>query len=537
MRNRAWICGAAALVLGSGAAAEDRTINGSGNNAANPAWGSVGSLLAREASGCHYTDGVAEMINWRTGAREISNAIGVQTAPQTNTRRLTSMWWQWGQFVDHDLDLMATGGEFADIAVPAGDPWFDPGNTGTQTIPFARSVGSGSPRQHANQITHWQDASSVYGSDTPRARELRELSGGRMKTSAGDLLPFNTHGFNNADAPEREDLYLTGDIRANEVIGLTAMHTLFVREHNRLADGIAAANPGWGDEQIYQRARKIVGAEVQAITYNEFLPSMLGAVPSYAGYDAGVDPSISNAFANAGYRFGHTMLNAQYLMLNEDGSTHPFGNVALRDAFFDPDPVFQQTGIDPVFRGLAAQEANDVDTQVVDDVRNMLFGPPGSGGLDLMSLNIQRGRDHGLADYNTMRTDFGLARVGDWSDITSDPTLAARLEVLYGTVDDIDPWVGLMSEDHAPGAGVGETLRAVLLDQFTRLRDADRFFYLNDPELASLVPDIQSTTLSDIILRNTGILSLPSNVFVIPAPGSGVLAVVGCVFAVRRRRG
>jgi len=537
MTSRAWICGAVALALGSGAAGEDRSVNGSGNNTDHPSWGSVGSLLVRENSGCHYMDGDAMMIDWRRSPREISNAIGVQTAPQTNTRHLTSMWWQWGQFVDHDLDLTVTGAESADIPVPAGDPWFDPGNTGTKTIPFARTAGEGTPRQQANQITHWLDASSVYGSNTPRALELRELSGGRMKTSAGDLLPFNVNGFDNQDAPDREDLYLAGDIRANEVIGLTAMHTLFVREHNHQADRIAADNPGWSDEQVYQRARKIVGGEIQAITYNEFLPSMLGSIPSYTGYDAGTDPSISNAFATAGYRLGHTMLNSEYLMLDEDGSTNAYGNVALRDAFFDPDPVFQQTGIDPVFRGLAAQEANNVDTQVIDDVRNFMFGAPGAGGLDLLSMNIQRGRDHGLGDYNTVRADFGLAPVSDWSELTSDTGLAAQLGTLYGDINDIDAWVGLMSEDHAPGAGVGETLRAILLDQFTRLRDGDRFFYLNDSELATLVPELESTTLSDIILRNTGIGSLPSNVFVIPAPGSGVLAVVGCVFAARRRRG
>ena len=69
-------------------------------------------------------------------------------------------------------------------------------------------------------------------------------------------------------------------------------------------------------------------------------------------------------------------------------------------------------GIAPVLRGLAAQVQQSVDTQIVPDVRNFLFGPPGAGGLDLASLNIQRGRDHGLSDYNSMREASGQ-EIGD----------------------------------------------------------------------------------------------------------------------------
>ena len=93
-------------------------------------------------------------------------------------------------------------------------------------------------------------------------------------------------------------LYCKGDIRANEQIGLIAMHTLFVREHNRLADLISSHYPDTDDEQIYQLARKIVSAEIQAITYKEFLPALLGPyapdLGSYTGYDASVDPTLAN---------------------------------------------------------------------------------------------------------------------------------------------------------------------------------------------------------------------------------------------------
>lgn len=532
-----------AVVLSAGlaftaGAQEYRTFDGTGNNLLNPNMGSVGSLLLREASGATYSDGLGSMMS-RPSPREISNTFGTQSAPVGNHMDLSSMFWQWGQFIDHDFALVATSTEAANIAVPAGDPWFDPFNTGTATIHFNRSLcidGINSPRQHANEITHYIDGSMVYGSDDLRATTLRELSGGRLLMTNDGFMPKNTFGLPNGnEGPHPDtDMFLAGDIRANEQVGLTAMHTLFVREHNRWADTLSAQNPGWSDETVYQTARKIVGAEIQKITYEDWLPSMTGTTLSaYTGYDDSVDPSMSSAFSTAAYRFGHTMLNAELLMTGPQGQDH--GSFNMHESFFNPDAITPAGTIDDMFRGLAWQEANEIDTQIIDDVRNMLFGPPGSGGLDLLSLNLQRGRDHGIADYNTMREDFGLPAASDFSDITSDATLAASLEATYGDIDNIDAWIGLMSEDHVPGAAIGETLMAIFTDQFSRLRDGDRFFYLNDADLLPYLSEIENTSLADIIAFNSG-AELSGNVFVVPAPASVALIGLAGLSATRRRR-
>ncbi|MEM1331608.1 MAG: peroxidase family protein [Planctomycetota bacterium] len=525
----------------AGETTEYRSIDGTGNNLSNYYWGSAGALLRRDSVGM-YSDGVGEMMS-RTSARSISNAVGTQTAAtDTNSRNLSAMWWQWGQFIDHDFAQVHGGTESASISVPMGDASFDPYFTGVAEISFTRSaftLPEDDCRQHANEITSFVDASAVYGSDTARASALRSGVGGRMLTSDGDLLPFNTMGLDNDNATGNPGpLYAAGDTRANEVIGLTAMHTLFVREHNYWADQLAAQNPEWDDETLYQEARRVVGAQMQAITYNEFLPALLGegALSDYDGYDDTVDATLSNEFSTAAYRLGHTMLNNQYLLLNEDGSEHSYGHVDLADGFFNPVDVMEQAGLDPIFRGLAAQQANEIDTQVVDGVRNFLFGPPGAGGLDLLALNIQRGRDHGIPDFNTLRQAFGLDAIIDFTDLTSDAALAAALATVYSDVSEIDPWIGLMAEDHVNGASVGETLRAILVDQFERMRDGDRFWYEGDAELAALVGD---TTLSDIILRNTDIDWLQGNVFfapAIPAPASIALMGLGGYAAMRRRR-
>ncbi len=270
------------------------------------------------------------------------------------------------------------------------------------------------PRQQTTLITAYIDASMIYGDDTTRAAALRTFVGGALKTSAGNLLPFNTVGLANAnDAHLYADsqLFLAGDIRANENIELTAIHTLFMREHNQLAAAIAAANPRLSDEQIYQRARRIVAAEVQVITFQEFLPALLGsgALRPYAGYNPDVNAGLATEFSSAAFRIGHTLINDDIEFLDNDAVEVREG-LSLAYAFFNPAPVIE-VGPDPLLKYLATDNAQEVDTQLVDGLRNFLFGPPGAGGLDLASLNIQRGRDHGLADYNTVRAAYGLPTV------------------------------------------------------------------------------------------------------------------------------
>ncbi len=407
------------------------------------------------------------------------------------------------------------------IQVPQGDQDFDQFQTGGVTLTLHRSEvaegtgpNTGTSAVPINAITAFIDGSMVYGSDEVRAAALRSFEGGRLAVSEGDLLPFNTDGLDNA-MTRSETHFLAGDVRANENIALTSMHTLFVREHNRLADQIAAADPSLNDEAIYQRARSQVIGQIQAITYNEFLPALFGvdALGDYQGYDPTIDPGVSAVFSSAAFRFGHSALSSELLRLGPDGQSIAPGNVLLRDAFFRPD-VLQETGMDPILRGLAVQTSQEVDVRVIDDLRNFLFGPPGAGGLDLASLNIMRGRDHGQADYNQVRVDFGLEAVGSFSEITSDPVLRSALELTYGSVDRVDAWVGMLAEDNLPGTSVGELQFTVLADQFLRLRDGDRFWYENIYSGAEL-DELRNTTLADVIARNTTIApgELQENVF------------------------
>ncbi len=501
-----------------------RSIDGSNNNLLNPHMNEADSALIRMAS-ADYSDGISALAGAnRPSPREISNTINAQSE-STNTYKLASdMLWQWGQFLDHDIDISEgiDPPEPAPISIPAGDELFDPNNSGNVAMAFNRSIydsstGIDSPRQQLNEITGWIDASNVYGSNEVRATALRTMDGtGRLKMSKKKLLPFNKEKLSNAGGTS-ETLFLAGDVRANEQVGLTAMHTLFVREHNRLAKKIRRSNRRLSGEEIYQRTRRLIAAEIQIITYNEFLPILLGsnALHKYRGYKPWVDASIANEFSTAAFRLGHSLLSPQLLRLNKKGKEIKYGHLALRDAFFSPRRIIDEGGIEPLLRGLASQPCQDLDELVIDDVRNFLFGQPGHGGFDLASLNIQRGRDHGLSSYNTTRQALGLSAVASFSDITSDPAKQAKLSSSYATVDDIDLWVGALSEDNVKNALVGETFYAILKDQFERLRNGDRYWH-EKQRFGKDKKYIKNITLAKIIRRNTKIgKEIQRNVFLV----------------------
>ena len=470
-------------------------------------------------------------------ARDISNALFVQDESIESDRNLTDWIVQWGQFVTHDLSLTTNGaqfnqlstGEIGDFNIPVqpGDPLgpgpipfnrsnFDP-TTGNSTL---RPNGEDNSREQINDITSFIDASNVYGSDPVRAAALRTFSGGRLIMSAGDLPGFNDAGLPNDNAtglPENE-LFLTGDVRANEQIGLTAVHTLFTREHNRLADLIAQQNPSFTDEEIYQWARRIVGAQMQIITYEEFLPALIGdqAPDPFAVVDRQVDPSITNSFANAFFRFGHSMQSPEIQLV--DNNDQSVGSLSLRDAFFQPSLLVDDPNlIDLTLKGLASQTAQENDIHLVDDIRNFLFGPPGAGGLDLGALDLQRGRDHGLLSFNEFRLNYGLPRINSFAELTSDPELQAQLEAIYGDINHVEAFVGGLAEDHVPGTSLGSLLIASFTDQFSRLRDGDEFFYSVDPLLqdpiVTGVIDLGAFQLSDVIRANTNVTNIQDNVF------------------------
>ncbi len=513
-----------------------QSYDGSGNNEVNPDWGAAHTALIR-LTGVAYDDGIWQAAGGDLpSARMVSNTVAAQSSLLNNRFGASSMLWQWGQFIDHDITLTETdGSESMAISVPMGDPYFDPRWTGQSEIGFTRSEymhGSGTdvdnPREHPNQITAFIDGSMVYGSDEATALALRSGEGGRLNVSAGNLLPRDADGS-----------FLAGDIRANEQVGLASMHTLFMREHNRQADILAQANPEWDDETIFQHARRNVIGQIQAITYNEFLPALLGsnAPGAYEGYDPTVNPSISTEFSTAAFRVGHTMLPSQLLRLDDNWQETADGHLDLRDAFFQPHLISEQDDVDAILRGLMFQSAQDIDPMIIDDVRNFLFGPPGAGGFDLAALNLQRGRDHGLMAYNDSRELLGLERIADFDDPIFQDGFGDKLREVYGSIDDVELWIGGLSERAFRDGMLGELFSHIVSEQFSRLRDGDRYWYLNNL-VAGEIMAFDNIRLADIIRWNTNISMVPDNVFLaqVPEPGTMLLFGIGAAAGIRLRK-
>ncbi|XP_059022446.1 probable oxidoreductase PXDNL isoform X2 [Mustela lutreola] len=512
-----------------------RAQDGTCNNLQHPTWGA--SLTAFERilkpayeNGFNVPRGVGRhTLSGRLPLpppRLVSTEL-VATATVTPDHQYTHMLMQWGQFLDHDLDhtvpALSTS-RFSDGRLCSSEctndppcfpiiiPDSDPRGTGAPCMFFARSspvCGSGMTslvmnsvyaREQINQLTAYIDASNIYGSSERESQILRDYSEprGLLRTglpwvpSGKPLLPFSSGPPTECTRPEqdsRSPCFLAGDHRANEQLALTAMHTLWFREHNRVATELSALNPHWDGDTLYHEARKIVGAQLQHITYSHWLPKILGEpgmkmLQDYQGYNPNVNAGIINSFATAAFRFGHTLINPILYRLNDTFGEIPEGHLPLHKAFFSPSRIIEEGGIDPLLRGLFGVAAKlRVPSQLLSvELTEKLFSMAHSVALDLAATNIQRGRDHGIPPYADFRVFCNLTSVENFEDLQNeikDSEIRQKLKKLYSTPGNIDFWPALMVEDLIPGTRVGPTLMCLFVTQFQRLRDGDRFWYEN----------------------------------------------------------
>ncbi len=521
------------------ARAENRAFDGTGNNLTHASWGAAGTNFARQGP-VGYIDGdSAPHVTGRPNPRSVGVALMKQVAPRPNARRLSGYVYGFGNLISHDIQHTLNGTtEIIEFRTPVGDDMFFP----NQRIPLPRSVfdpatgtGPDNPRQQVNSTTAFLDASVIYGSTEAGASILRggpAHPGAKLRTSNdinGDgqnLLPRNAFG------PVLTAPFVAGDDRVNDNIILTSLHTVFMREHNRLVDELTAAHPSWSSEELFQRARKIVGAQLQAITYNEFLPALMGrhAPAKQGAYDAAMNPTVLNEFPTVFLRLGHSMLANEFQRVLNNGQAADGGPLPLEEAFERPDKLATSVDLDLFLKGLSVEIQEETDLQLVEGMRIAL----------LDAIDIQRARDHGIPDYNTLRAAYGLPKAKTFADITSDPAAQQALAAVYGNVDAIDPFVGALAEDLLPGASVGALTATAYSVQFARLRDGDRFWYEHDPAFdASELDTLRTTRLADIVRRNSGVENVSNDLFfVVPEPAllAVWLAVVPLVAGKRPRQ-
>uniref|UniRef100_A0A8C5LB29 Lactoperoxidase n=1 Tax=Jaculus jaculus TaxID=51337 RepID=A0A8C5LB29_JACJA len=562
-------CGASAPTVTCNMHSPYRTITGDCNNRKKPALGAANRALARWLP-AEYEDGLSLPFGWTPGkkrngfpvplAREVSNKIARYLNEEgvlDQNRSLLFM--QWGQVVDHDLDFApdtelgssnyskAQCDEFCVQGDNCFPIMFPPGDSKVKTqgkcLPFFRAgfVCPTQPykslaREQINALTSFLDASLVYGPEPSLAGRLRNLSSPlgllavNQEVSDHGLpyLPFVTMKpspceFINTTAAV--PCFLAGDSRASEQILLAALHTLFVREHNRLARELKRLNPQWDGEKLYQEARKILGAFMQVITFKDYLPIVLGDemqkwIPPYQGYNESVDPRISNVFTFA-FRFGHLEVPSTVSRLDEN--YQPWGpepKLPLHTVFFNTWRMVKDGGIDPLVRGLLATKAKLMtqNAMMTGELRNKLFQQTHTiHGFDLASINIQRSRDHGQPGYNAWRGFCGLSQpqtVEELSTVLRNKELAKKLLGLYGTPDSIDIWIGATAEPLVARGRVGPLLACLLGQQFQRIRDGDRFWWENPGVFTEKQREsLRKMSFSRLVCDNTHITKVPLNPF------------------------
>ncbi|XP_077378072.1 eosinophil peroxidase-like isoform X2 [Festucalex cinctus] len=564
-----------------------RTASGVCNNEHNPRWGASNTPFRRWLP-ANYQDGISVPRGWDyvkiNGfllplVREVSNRI-LATANNdvVSDAVFTHLLPSFGQWTDHDQTLAPhspvirsfSNGLDCDesceqsepcfpIPIPKGDPRF-----GIQEcIPFFRSTatcgsgnsghifGAATVRQQLNALTSFIDASQVYGSDDEKALDLRDLTNdlGLLRvnekyTDKGrELLPFTKMMANvcatraritNDKNAEEVPCFLAGDERSNENIILTSLHTVFLREHNRLARALAKLNPQWNGERLYQETRKIVGAYMQVITFRDYIGNIVGPdvvakkLSTYTGYDKYIDPSIANIFATAAYRFGHSMIQPFVFRLDAAYEDHPlYPSPLLHTALNAPWRIVYEGGIDPIMRGILGRQAklNVQDAIMTDQLRDLLFKFSFAMSLDLGSLNMQRGRDHGLPGYNQWRKFCGLSQpqnLQELAQVLKNEELAQKLLDLYGTPENIGPWLGGIAEPLVKGGRVGELFACLIGTQFSNLRLGDRFWWENEGVFTkSQKASLMTTSISRIICDNTGIKDVPDRPFLFRPRGDG----------------
>jgi Ca2+-binding RTX toxin-like protein len=430
-------------------------------------------------------------------------------------------------------------------------------------FPFARTHGiddANDVRQQVNEETSFLDLSFVYGNS--QAREDLARAGldsapeqsAKLLLGADGLLPtiaqvaadsgidndsaktgslevleiYTEPGFAGLPDPTTvpldgsqdstfENLAYTGDNRANQQSPLLTLQTVWAREHNYQVDQLTpyATAHGWTQDQLFEAARAISETEWQHIVFEEYVPKLIGTqaddlVADYKATHSGEIPvGIINEWTTVAFRFGHDQSSNDYTVIDANGATTVF---SLADAFGLAGAATAE-GIDAWIRGLSAQFTQEIDGKIADGNREFLFGGLG-GTVDLEAFDIQRGRDHGVGNYNTLIAGlFGNdAKYTSFDDFaarngydSSDPTIVA-LKSVYGAdgIDKADSIVmGLLEQKYADSQ-FGETFTLLNALQFEALK-GDEFYFENrlsgNPELLA---EIKGITFAEVLDRNSG---------------------------------
>lgn len=510
---------------GCDARAKYRTVDGTCNNLRRPWWGSVNTAHVRLMEP-YYEDGVSEYRRSQADGTELPSArlLSRIFLPDANVSDIhTRMYLQFSQLVAHDVTLnpqessgpkccsdsgdavRSLSGNCHPIVVPTNDDFYS--QYGRRCLEYKQSEGvancSVGALQPIVRSTHFIDVSFMYGSLPEKVSELRSFSRGQLKVRAVDGKAYMPTQATSGCPFAKKSCYNAGDVRVNQHLDLAVSQTVWLRLHNYIADKLIQLNPHWSnrDELVYQETRRIMGAVFQHITYNEWLPILIG--PEYArkaglspntnssyfsGYNDQVNPSTLADFAGGAFRGLHSLIPGVIKLANERRGSNrvlPYSTTLQRPGDF----LEEGDTYDSTLRGLGSQPEQYQDRFMTEQITNFLLDGdvPESGrsqfGDDLSARDIQRGRDFGLRPYVEYRELCGLPQVNTFRDLNDyiQGDQIRRLAQAYNDVNDIDYYIGGLLEATIQGSLSSPSFRCVFAEAFYRYKYGDRYFYEGSP--------------------------------------------------------
>ena len=496
-----------------------RTADGSWNNLADPKEGAAGTRFLRNVDlSAIRPETDAQLLT--PNPREISRRL--LTRPLSSDGRpvmtevpflnlLAASWIQFmnGDWINHGEILFD---DVIEVPLPHDDPARSRYRQSkmfigkTQPDPTRDGDREPAATSSINEVTHWWDGSQIYGSDQATQNRLRSGRFGKMRVNDDGTLPVDSTGV--------ED---TG-FRRNWWVGLSMLHTLFVREHNAVCDMLRAAYPDWDDNRLFNVARLINAAVMAKIHSIEWTPAILpnpaldiGLNVNWYGLltftlrkgkarktlseinvrNAEIGGIVGNPVNKHGRAFGLTEEFVEvyrlHSMLPETLRLRRRGQDRIAEEV--PFPATRQSGSASITQRHAMSDLfysfgnQHPGALVLNNFPRFMqeLSIPGNPFFDMGTVDIVRARERGVPRYNQFRRQLGLNPIQSFDDLTDDANVRNELKSVYGDnpedVEKLDLLIGTLAEGHRPtGFGFGETMFQIFILNASRRLQADRFY-------------------------------------------------------------
>jgi hypothetical protein len=502
---------------------DSRSTDGTNNDLLYPAMGSVGRRFGRNVPLEHVVPDKANLMtpSPRVVSRELMTREQFQPATILNLLAAS-----WIQFQVHDWFVhKRSKTQHVEIPLAPGDNWGEPTMRVPATEPDPGPQGSKRPPAYANVNSHWWDCSQLYGCDAATARQVRTMTGGKLKIEPTGLLPVDPVS----------GISISG-FTDNWWIGLAMLHTLFTWEHNYICDLLAHHNPTWTDQQLFAKARLITTALVAKIHTVEWTCAILPHPIIKTGMNTNWYGLLEGDLQDAIGFIDDSEILGGIIGSKADHHAAPYSLTEEFVAVYRMHPLLPD---DFTFRSIATDEVVQERTfreLGVNDVRARLdefgfedsfysFGIAHPGAItlhnyprflqelqkpdgtvvDLAAIDVLRIRERGVPRYNEFRRLFHLKPAATFDELTDNPQWARELREVYGDVEQVDLMVGLYAEPLPKGFGFSDTAFRVFILMASRRLKSDRFFtrdYNAETYTQTGLDWIEETSMRDVLLRH-----------------------------------